>query len=123
LNGSGEGNPLGVGIVIVYNKMNEIFSGEMKNKLCQVDIRYREARIVPYSKLRIACEKNGSLNELGDKYGKYKSGFDKVMDDMRENKAVKILDKDPLGGRAPKLVQVTYAMDDYILPLRGLGGG
>lgn len=120
LNGMGEGSPLDEGIIVVYNKMQSIFDDTIGNSKFRINVKHREARIVPYSILKRATERNGAVNGLSDKYGKFKSGFEKIMDDMIREKAVKILDKDPIGlSKAPKLVQVTYAMDDYISSRRG----
>lgn len=98
----------------VYSKMEGIIENTIKDKKCQIDIRYRKRKIIPYSNLKIACKNNPAITEINDRSGQMKAGLDKVITHMVENKAIKIWDKDPLGGRSPKLIQVLEGINDYV---------
>jgi len=97
----------------VYCKIINIVENTIKDKKCQVDLRYRNKKLIPYSKLKIACKNNSMINDLNDRYGAMRLGLDKVLSHMEDNKAIRILTIDPLGGRSPKVIQVLEVMNDY----------
>lgn len=104
-------------VCAVYYKMMSIVENSIKSPRCQVDVRYRRKKIIPYSKLKIACSTSPALLELNDKY-RMKLGIDKVLEHMERSQAIKIWDSDPLGGRSPRTIQLLPAINDY---MRGFG--
>ena len=63
----------------VYHKMIGIIEGSIKDKKAQIDVRYRTQKVIPYSKLKIACKNNTNINDLNDKFGAMRLGVDKVL--------------------------------------------
>ncbi len=105
------------GIKAVYAKMLAMINNTIGNRKCGVEKAHRDLKIIPYSTLRIACEKVmpvTSLNDSAKSGGKYRSGLDKILMYMEESGSVKILSKDPLGGRSPKLVQIREGILEYM---------
>lgn len=113
LSGDGE---MDNAVVAVYMKIKGIVDDSIKDKKCQVDMRYRKAKIIPYSRLKIACAGNPNLKALdgNPQYGNFKSGLDKVLDYLSGQGVIEIKDKDPLGGRSPKVVKVLEGMNEFI---------
>ena len=97
----------------VYTKLIGIVDNSIKDRKCQIDVRYRKRKVVPYSKVKIACKSNNNINSINDRHGMMRTGLDKVLDDMEKKKALRILDRDPLGGKSPRLVQLLEGMNDY----------
>jgi hypothetical protein len=104
------------GIVATYGKMTAIINGSIVNRKCGITKQHKERKIIPYSILRVACEKVGHITELNDsgKGYKYKSGLDKILSYMEESGAIGILDKDPLGSKSPKLVQIKEGILEFM---------
>ena len=97
----------------VYTKMIGICDNSIKDKKCQIDIRYRSKKLIPYSKLKISCKNTKNILDINDKSGRMVSGLDKVLSDMLDKKAIKIHDRDPLGGRSPRVIQILDGINEY----------
>ena len=97
----------------VYNKIVNILENHITDKKCQIDVRYRNKKLIPYSKIKIACKNNPSVTSINDKYGSMNLGVDKVLKHMEDNKAIKFLSSDPLGGRSPRVIQILPGINDY----------
>lgn len=103
-------------VAAVYVKLFAIVDNTINSDRCKVDIRYQRQKLVPYSKLKIACSKHPAINKINDKHGRMIQGLDKVLDYMKESKVIQILDKDPLQGRSPKIIKVLSGIVDFIKP-------
>jgi len=113
LSGDGE---MDNAIVAVYGKMLSIIDDSIKDSKCKVDVRYRKHKIIPYSKLKIACSTNPNIIALNSnpKYGSFKLGLDKVLDYMQSQNAIELRDTDPLGGRSPRVIKIREGMNEFI---------
>jgi hypothetical protein len=99
--------------VAVYNRIFAILDDTISDKKCKVARVQQHAKQIPYSKLKIACKNNPNINRLTDKYGAMKTGLDKVLSDMQDKGAIKVLDIDPFG-RSPKVIKVLNSINDYM---------
>ena len=104
-------------IVSVYKKMSNIIDDSIKSQRCKLDKRYRKMKVIPHSKLKIACSTSPDVKEISDKYGKMTLGLDKVLSHMKENNVIVSLKTDPIGNH-PNVIQILPGMVDY---MRGFG--
>jgi hypothetical protein len=110
------GDKINAAVSSVYMKMKLIIDDDIKDKKCRLNRRYRARKIIPLSVLKISLANNPRVKELNDTHGRYQSGLDKVLDIMRDNGAIKLLQVDPLGGKSPRLVEILEGMNDFIRP-------
>ena len=116
LSGLGTDQGLDNAVRAVYQKLISICDDSIKDKKCKIDAKHRMSKVVPYSSLRIACKNNTNVTSINDSHGRMVTGLDKVLKHMEDNKALRFLDRDPLGGRSNKLVKVLPGMVEFIRP-------
>jgi len=105
-------------IVAVYQKMDAIINDTIKSSRCKIDLRYRNAKVIPLSKLNIACSTSPDVKALSDtRGGRMKTGLEKVLEHMKENKVLVDLQRDPIG-KSPNVIKMLPSIVDY---MRGFG--
>jgi hypothetical protein len=100
----------------VYGKMASIIDDSIGNKKCKIPYNYRQRKLINYGALKTACDKNNQVRTMSDNNNSnnYTSGLDKVLKHMEREGAVLILKRDPLGSKAPKLIQITESISFFM---------
>lgn len=103
-------------ILAVYGKISAILDNSIRNKKCQIDFRYRKRKVITYGVLKTATDKNTAIRNMGDdkRSTQYKTGLDKVIAYMASHGVLSVINKDPLGGKSTKLVQINEGIVDFI---------
>lgn len=97
----------------VIKKLNTIVNDTCANK-GKVNILYRRAKLIPYSRLSQLCVNTTVIKKFDNsRYGKIQQGLDRVVEYMVTQGMIDIVKNDPFG-KVKKLIKINQDIMEYI---------